>query len=57
MTNLAELNEGIILQSLDKKRTYYNSILSDMKPQFKFKKRHRAGQLDDDGNSYRDSDL
>jgi hypothetical protein len=32
MTNLAELNEGIILQSLDKKRTYYNSILSDMKP-------------------------
>lgn len=29
---LAELNEGIILQSLDKKRTYYNSILSDIKP-------------------------
>ena len=37
---------------MDKKRTYYNSILSNMNPRFKYKPKKRV--VDEDGNSMRD---
>lgn len=49
-----ELNEGIILKSLDQKKTYFNSILSKIKPKFKYKKRFQANMVDEDGNSLRE---
>ena len=38
---LVELNERIVLQSLDQQKTYYNSILENVKPKFKYMKRKR----------------
>ena len=53
---MIELNEKIILDNFDSKKTYYNSILSHMKPKFKYLKRSgRNNFLDQDGNSFRDA--
>jgi len=49
-----ELNEKIILEKMDTKKTYYNSILSSMKPRFKYQPRLRQNQVDTEGNSLRD---
>ena len=38
---LQELNERVILNSMDQKKTYYNSILEHVQPRFKFKPRKR----------------
>ena len=38
---LVELNERVVLQSLDQQKTYYNSILESVKPKFKYMKRKR----------------
>ena len=35
--HMQDLNEHLILQSMDNKKTYYNSILSDVKPKFRYK--------------------
>ena len=51
---LQELNERVILNSMDKKKTYYNSILEHVQPRFKFKPRKRKNQLDEEGYSVRD---
>ena len=45
------LDEQKILEKIDHKKTYYNSILSEIKPKFKYKP--KAGLLDEDGYSYR----
>ena len=37
--NMADLNEHVILKSMDNKKTYYNSILSNVKPKFRYKMR------------------
>ena len=50
---LVELNEKIILERMDTKKTYYNSILSNMKPKFQYRPRLRQNQVDSDGNSLR----
>ena len=39
---------------MDKKKTYYNSILEHVQPRFKFKQRKRKNQLDEEGYSVRD---
>ena len=44
----------MILAKMDRKKTYYNSIVSQLEPKFKFKPRYRANRLDTDGNSMRD---
>jgi hypothetical protein len=51
---LVELNEKIILERMDTKKTYYNSILSSMKPKFKYRPRLRENQAGTEGNSLRD---
>ena len=47
----AVLDEQKILEKIDHKKTYYNSILSELKPKFKYKPRN--GFLDEEGYSYR----
>ena len=45
------LDEQKILEKIDHKKTYYNSILSELKPKFKYKPKN--GLLDEEGYSYR----
>ena len=55
---LEELNEQVILKQMDNKKTYYNSVMSQIKPKFsKFLRRNRDGQLDEEGKSIRMDDL
>ena len=42
---LVELNESVVLNNLDTRRTYFNSIMSSMQPKFKYTKR-RNNQKD-----------
>ena len=48
---MKDLNEDIILKSMDSKKTYYNSILSEIKPKFRYKPKN--GFVDEEGYSYR----
>lgn len=52
---LVELSEQVILESMDRKKTYYNSILSNIKPKFRSKiSRKNGNNLDEDENSIRE---
>ena len=47
------LNEQVILEKMDHRKTYYNSILSELKPKYVYKP--RRAKLNDDGHSFRES--
>jgi len=52
---MSDLNEHAILKSMDMKKTYYNSILSNVQPKFKYRTRRGNQQnLDQSGNSVRE---
>ena len=50
---LVEINEQLVINNLDRKRTYFNSIMQSMQPRFKYKKRLKNGH--DDGTSQMNS--
>ena len=53
--HMQDLNEHVILKSLDNKKTYYNSILSEVKPKFRYKlSRANQKNLDKLGYSMRE---
>ena len=39
---LVEINEQLVINNLDRKRTYFNSIMQSMQPRFKYKKRQNG---------------
>ena len=53
--HMQDLNEHVILKSMDNKKTYYNSILSDVKPKYHYKlSRANQKNLDKLGYSMRE---
>lgn len=46
-----DLNEKVIIKKLDTQKTYYNSILSEIKPKFRYRRRLRQHMVDSEGNS------
>ena len=52
---MKDLDEHVILKSMDNKKTYYNSILSNVNPKFRYKMRGGArNKLDKSGHSIRE---
>ena len=52
---MKDLNEHVILKSMDNKKTYYNSILSNVQPKFRYKMRGaNRNKLDKSGHSIKE---
>lgn len=52
---LVDLNEKVIIEKLDTHKTYYNSILSDLKPKFRYRQRSHQAREEIEADSYRDA--